>query len=209
MCNNNSSWSALYRHRRAAQARFGDLYQLPLAKRASDVVMQAARGAHTLLEVGAGDRRLAQKIAQYSPDCTYRSLDIDPEGEHDYRSFAQLDRTFDCVVALEVVEHLTLDEIRAWLADLYRALGAGGTLVLSTPNTYYPPAYLRDATHRTPLCYDELAGLLTAAGFEVTRILRIYNDPVPRKILRRYLLGWLFRALGLDYARQIVVVARK
>jgi len=209
MCNNNSSWSALYRHRRAAHARFGDLYHLPLAKRASDVVIDSARDAKWLLEVGAGDRRLAQKLARFYPACNYRSLDIDPEGQHDYRSFDQLDRTFDCLVALEVVEHLTLDEIRAWLLDLHHALRAGGTLVLSTPNTYYPPAYLRDATHRTPLCYDELAGLLTAAGFEVTRILRIYNDPVPRIILRRFLLGWLFRALGLDYARQIVVVAKK
>jgi hypothetical protein len=80
--------------------------------------------------------------------------------------------------------------------------------VLSTPNTYYPPAYLRDATHRTPLCYDELAGLLAAAGWDVQRVVRIYHDPVWRNIARRYLFGWLFRLIGIDFARQIVVVAR-
>ena len=82
-------------------------------------------------------------------------------------------------------------------------------MLLSTPNTFYPPAYLRDATHRTPLCYDELAGLVTAAGLEVTRVARVYHDPVHRRFLRQYCLGWLFRLIGIDYARQIVLVAHK
>jgi hypothetical protein len=85
----------------------------------------------------------------------------------------------------------------------------GGRLVLSTPNTYYPPAYLRDVTHRTPLCYDELAGLVGAAGLEVERIARVYHDPVHRAFLRRYLFGWLFEMIGIDFARQIILVARK
>ena len=87
-------------------------------------------------------------------------------------------------------------------------LEPGGRLILSTPNTYYPPAYLRDATHRTPLCYDELAGLLAAAGYEVEAIYRIYHDPLHRRLLRQYVFGWLFRLIGIDFARQIVVVAR-
>ena len=81
--------------------------------------------------------------------------------------------------------------------------------MLSTPNTFYPPAYLRDASHRTPLCYDELGGMLEAAGLRVTRIVRIYNDPVWRRFVRRFLFGWLFRLIGIDFARQIVIVAQK
>ncbi len=41
------------------------------------------------------------------------------------------------------------------------------------------------------------------------RIVRIYHDPVHRKLLRRYLFGWLFRMISIDFARQIVLVARK
>jgi hypothetical protein len=78
-------------------------------------------------------------------------------------------------------------------------------LVLSTPNVFHPPAYLRDVTHRTPLCYDELAGLVTGAGLEIEHVYRIYNDPLPRMLLRRYAFGWLFRLLGIDFARQIAV----
>ena len=54
-----------------------------------------------------------------------------------------------------------------------------------------------------------LAGLVAAAGFEVTRVERVYHDPVHRRLLRQYLFGWLFRMIGIDYARQIVLVARR
>jgi hypothetical protein len=81
--------------------------------------------------------------------------------------------------------------------------------VLSTPNTFYPPAYLRDATHVTPLCYDELAGLVACSGLHVERVVRVYHDPLLRALLRRLLFGWLFRLIGIDFARQIVLVARR
>jgi len=139
----------------------------------------------------------------------YRSIDIDPHGDHDYRSLDEIDRTFDCVFAFEVVEHIGVEELPGWLARLAELLAPGGRLVLSTPNTYYPPAYLRDVTHRTPLCYDELAGLVGAAGLEVEQIARVYHDPVHRAFLRRYLFGWLFEMIGIDFARQIILVARK
>jgi SAM-dependent methyltransferase len=136
-------------------------------------------------------------------------MDIDRNGAHEYHDLADIRQTYDCVCAFEVIEHLTLEEIPPWLRKLGELLRPGGRLVLSTPNTYYPPAYLRDATHRTPLCYDELAGLVQAAGFEVQRIVRIYHDPLPRRLLRQYLFGWLFRLIGIDFARQIVLVAMK
>ena len=62
--------------------------------------------------------------------------------------------------------------------------------------------------HRTPLSYDELGGLVDMSGFRVERIVRIYNDPLPRYLARRYLFGWLFRLLGIDFSRQIVLVAQ-
>ena len=203
------SWSDLYRHRRAAAAQFGKIDQLPIVRRVREVLCQVAREGDAILEVGAGDRQMQAIFEQFGLRIEYRSFDIDPHGRHDYRSWDEIDRTFDGLFACEVIEHLSIEQIPAWLVQLHAMLRPGGWLLLSTPNTYYPPAYLRDATHRTPLCYDELAGLVAAAGFEVTRLVRIYHDPLPRKFLRRYLLGWLFKTLGLDYARQIVLVARK
>lgn len=203
------SWSALYGLRKEAARRLGPLYSLPLAKRASDVLVRAARPGDRILEVGAGDRRMQTRLQRDCGGVNYESLDIDPQGNHDYRSLAEVTGPYDLVFAFEVVEHLSLEQIVPWLAELYERTRPGGTLLLSTPNTYYPPAYLRDATHRTPLCYDELSALCAAVGWRVERVLRIYHEPVHRALVRRYLFGWLFRLLGLDFARQIVVAARK
>jgi hypothetical protein len=208
MCKKNF-WSEQYNFRREVAQRFGYVYQLPLARRASEVLIGIERDGDRVLEVGAGDRRMNAAIAKKRTRVNYRSMDIDPNGAHDYHSLDEIDDTFDCVFAFEVAEHIAADELREWFARLNQLLAHAGHLVLSTPNTFYPPAYLRDATHRTPLCYDELGGMLEAAGLRVTQILRIYNDPLWRYVLRRFAFGWLFALLGIDFARQIVVVARK
>ena len=206
----SASWSELYEHRRAAARRFGkQVFALPIVRRVRDVVLGAIEDDASVLEVGAGERKMAATIAQHRRRVTYHSMDIDPRGEHDYHDLDDISCAYDCVFALEVVEHLPLEEIVPWLVRLGELLRTGGKLVLSTPNTFYPPAYLRDATHRTPLCYDELAGLAAAAGLRVTHVYRVYHDPLHRKLLRRYLFGWLFRLIGIDFARQIALVATR
>jgi SAM-dependent methyltransferase len=201
------SWSALYQQRRQAAQRFGPLFALPVVRRARDVLLRTVRDGDELLEVGAGDRRMQQRLAASGRRVAYWSMDIDPATPHDYRSLAEIDRRFDCICALEVIEHLPLGELLPWLRRLHDLLRAGGRLVLSTPNTYCPAAYLRDCTHRTPLCYDELAALVSLAGFEVRHICRLYNESWPARLVRRRLCGWLFRLLRLDYAPQIALVA--
>lgn len=208
MCKDNS-WSKQYKLRRDAAKRFGRIFALPIVRRVRDALLDCVGDNMRVLEVGAGDRRMGDLLRNHREGVDYRSIDIDPHGNHDYRSLDEIDRTFDCVFAFEVVEHIGVDELPGWLARLGELLAPSGRLVLSTPNTYYPPAYLRDVTHRTPLCYDELAGLVGAAGLEVERIARVYHDPVHRAFLRRYLFGWLFEMIGIDFARQIILVARK
>lgn len=203
------SWSDLYRHRRAAAARLGKIEDLPIVRRVREVLCELVRDGDRVLEVGAGDRQMKTMLEGAGRRVDYRSLDIDPHGQHDHRSFDEIKEPFDGAFAFEVIEHLPVDAIHGWLGQLYSAVRPGGWLMLSTPNIYYPPAYLRDVTHQTPLCYDELAGLAAAAGFDVEHVVRIYHDPVHRKLLRRYLFGWLFRMLGFDFARQIVLVARR
>jgi hypothetical protein len=209
-CDATFSWSLQYARRKAAAARFGkSVFDLPLFKHLREVVVGAVPAEGRVLEVGAGERKIQSLLRRHRPGARYESLDIDPQGEHDYREWSEVSDRLDCVLALEVIEHLTLEEISPWLSKIAEVLRPGGRLVLSTPNTFYPPAYLRDATHRTPLCYDELAGLVAGAGFEVERLCRVYNDPLPRMLLRRYASGWLFRLLGIDFARQIALVARR
>jgi hypothetical protein len=208
MCKKNS-WSEQYIFRRAVAARFGGIFRLPLVRSVRDVLLDVVRDSHEVLEVGAGDCRMRAVVAQKYRGVSYRSMDIDPRGDHDYHTLEEIDRRFDCIFAFEVAEHLAPDELIDWLARLKNLLRPTGHLVLSTPNTFYPPAYLRDASHRTPLCYDELGGMLEGCGLHVTRIVRVYSDPVWRLVARRFLFGWLFRLIGIDFARQIVVVAQR
>jgi SAM-dependent methyltransferase len=208
MCKKHS-WSQQYNFRRAIAARFGRVFDLPLERRVRDVLLDLVRDEQEVLEVGAGDRRMSELLGDRRRGVSYRSMDIDPEGNHDYRTLEEIDRAFDCVFSFEVVEHIPFDDLPGWFEKLTELLKPGGHLALSTPNTYYPPAYLRDASHRTPLCYDELGGMLEASGLRVTRIVRIYHDPVWRRVARRWLFGWLFRLIGIDFARQIVIVAQK
>ena len=208
MCKDNS-WSEQYKLRREAARRFGAIFALPIVRRVREALLDCVRDDMRVLEVGAGDRRMGDLLRGQCAGIDYRSMDIDPHGEHDYRSLDEIDGKFDCVFAFEVVEHIDVEALPGWLDSLTRLLAPGGRLVLSTPNTYYPPAYLRDVTHRTPLCYDELAALVASAGCEVIRIARVYHDPIHRKLLRRYLFGWLFQMIGIDFARQIVLVAEK
>jgi 2-polyprenyl-3-methyl-5-hydroxy-6-metoxy-1,4-benzoquinol methylase len=58
-----------------------------------------------------------------------------------FRSFRAIDRIadlaserFDCITLIEVIEHLTTDEIREMLDGAVSLLEPGGKLVLSTPN---------------------------------------------------------------------------
>ncbi|MDC3379226.1 class I SAM-dependent methyltransferase [Planctomycetota bacterium] len=46
----------------------------------------------------------------------------------------ELGETFDCVTSIEVVEHLSPDEIRRLLDAISSVLRPGGTLIMSTPN---------------------------------------------------------------------------
>ena len=203
------SWSQQYGHRKAVAARFGDVFDIALAKRARDVLLTHTDGGASVLEVGAGDRRMGELLRSRKPDLHYASMDIDPNGDHDYTDLREVDDTFDVVFAFEVAEHIPAGDLPGWLADLSALLKPGGRLILSTPNIYYPPAFLRDVTHTTPLCFDELGGLVQTAGLSVVDVRRIYNDPVHRIVLRRFVFGWLFRMMGIDFARQIVLVAEK
>jgi SAM-dependent methyltransferase len=204
-----NSWSRQYALRRDIESRYGDIFHVPLAKKVRDVLVDNVADGAEVLEIGAGDRRMKQILEARRSGIRYESMDVDPQGEHEYRDLADIHKKYDVVFAVEVAEHLSLDELRTWLPQLAALLKPGGRLILSTPNVYYPPNFLRDVTHRTPLCYDELGAMLELAGLNVTQIVRIYNDPLHRIFLRRYLFGWLFRLIGIDFARQIMVVARR
>ena len=202
-------WQHLYRHRKSAEKRFGDIWQLPLRKRYHQVLADQGRAGVSLLEVGAGDRALQDTMKRYRGQFNYVSCDIDPTYEHEFKASSEITGEYDVIAIFEMIEHVPLADAASLLQDCFEHLKPGGKIVLTTPNTYYPPAYLRDATHITPFCYDELAGLLDLCGFRTSAIYRLHHDAVLKKFLKRVVFYPLFRLLGIDFAHQIAVVAEK
>jgi 2-polyprenyl-3-methyl-5-hydroxy-6-metoxy-1,4-benzoquinol methylase len=201
-------WSELVRHRRRMEERFGEIHDLPIARRVDAAVLSAIPAGARVLEVGAGDRSFGEKLARRDPSASYLSMDVDRSTKQDFYDLAEAPGAQGAIVAIEVVEHLPFDAILPWLQSIASKLEPGGLAILSTPNIYHPPAYLRDATHRTPLAFDELGALLEAAGLGVVSVHRIFHGSLARRA-SRWMLSWLFRILGLDYAKHIVVVAMR
>ncbi len=104
----------------------------------------------------------------------------------------------DLVLSTDVIEHLTKDEIIAFLEAIYRALKPGGAVVLRTGNAssiYGPVIRYIDFTHETSFTDTSLRQILIACGFTEVNIT---DNAVPFGLKPKRLLRWaglaLFRA---------------
>jgi cyclopropane fatty-acyl-phospholipid synthase-like methyltransferase len=76
--------------------------------------------------------------------------------------------TYDLIVALDVLEHLTKDEVLTFLDGAHRALRPGGRVLLRTPNADSPyHSWIRyaDFTHEVSFSPSSIRQVLRAAGF--------------------------------------------
>lgn len=205
----NIDWSVLYRKRKEISAKFGNIWHIPIRKRYHTVLLPLGRKGIRLLEIGAGDRRLKNLLMRSWGELNYSSCDVDQNYPHDFQDINLIPGEYDIICAFELIEHLELKEAKKLLEKSFQLLVSGGRIVLTTPNIYYPSGFLRDVTHRTPWCYDELGGMLCLAGFNVSHIYRLYNDSLLKKFTKRIVFYFLFRLLGIDFAKQIIIVAEK
>ncbi|MBN2489475.1 MAG: methyltransferase domain-containing protein [Planctomycetes bacterium] len=201
-------WSRLVAARRAFRRARGSYWSLGVVRKSEALAAALATPGCRVLDVGAGDRGLERRIRDRVGAVRYESVDPDPERTHDHRSIEAAGGRFDLIACLEVIEHLEPAAALALLAAVRDRLAPGGTLVLSTPNVMNPTAFLTTIDHRTPFAWDELGGILMLLGLRVVRMVRVQNDPWPRRLGRR-LLAPLYRTLGIDYARGLAVVAER
>ena len=202
-------WSQLFKHRSSVKRRFNSIWKLPIAPRYSNILLTDKTSPESLLEVGAGDRGLQKKIIKHWPGCSYASFDVDRNGDHDFFELDEITGEYDVVCMFEVIEHVSPSLALDILRKCFEVLKPGGQLMITTPNIYYPPGFLRDATHVTPWCYDELGGISKLAGFEVKQLYRLYKESFLNQLIRRYCGYPLFRLMRIDYAKQIMLVAIK
>jgi len=209
MENVRTEWSSLFSYRDRIHKRFREVWDIPLIKKRSHLLRGLLRNDMNLLDIGAGMKGMKTEIENLGIRLTYKSMDVDRSNQHDYYDVASIRETFDAIIMFEVIEHMSLQEGMDLMKSLCARLNNGGMIIVSTPNIFNPARYMRDATHQTFYAYDELCGLLNISGFEIKDVYRSYNDAFHRYLLKVYILGWLFRFLGIDYAYSIFVVGVK
>lgn len=209
MENVRSEWSSLFFYRDKIHQRYSEVWDIPLIKKRSHLLGGLLKDGMTLLDIGAGMKGMKAEIADLGIKLTYKSMDVDRSNQHDYYDLESISERFDAIIMFEVIEHMSLQEGLDLMKKLYSIVNEGGIIILSTPNIFNPSRYMRDATHQTFYAYDELCGLLNIAGFLIKDVYRSYNDAFHRYLLKAYMLGWLFRFLGIDYAYSIFVVGEK
>ena len=200
-------WSKIRRGRDAASKSLPKITKIPIVKSNRQVISNILKDGDAILDIGANDRNLEKDINSTGINLSYFSLDIDKNLPHDYFDIATIDRKFDVIVALDVIEHMTLIDTVVLLGRIHELLNTSGRVVISTPNVCHPVRFWRDCTHVTPYRYDELAGLLISAGFHDIKIYRI-KDMKTKDKLRSWIYRPLLRLLDIDFAPGIVAVAK-
>jgi len=188
---------------------YRDIWDIRILRKRFPLMVRTIGDGEKILDIGASNRNLENRLKRHFPNLIYKSMDIDREQFHDFYSMEEIHETFDVVFLFEVIEHLDLDEGVQLLGRSYDLLNQGGRLILTTPNVFNPSRFWRDATHRVAYCYDELGGLLLARGYSITAMYRTYNDVFHRYFFRVYVMGPLHRYLGIDFAKSILIVAEK
>ncbi|OGL45855.1 MAG: hypothetical protein A2W05_02475 [Candidatus Schekmanbacteria bacterium RBG_16_38_10] len=200
-------WSKIRRGRDAASKSLPKITKIPIVKSNRQVISNILKNGDAILDIGANNRSLEKYLSSIIGKVSYFSLDTDKNLPHDYYDMAAIDRKFDVIVALDVIEHMTLIDTVVLFERIYELLNPSGCIVISTPNVCHPVRFWRDCTHITPYRYDELAGLLISAGFHDIKIYRIKNMKAKDR-LRYWIYSPLLRLLDIDFAPGIVAVAK-
>ena len=202
------SWLQFARKRVSASARWSSIWQLRALRGMHDVVSLNGAPVQSVLDVGATDRVHEPFVRQRWPGVDYKSFDIDRTNHHDYHDFADIDRQFDLVTILEVLEHVPPKVAVELMAQCAKACRPGGHVLVSVPNVFTPGTQLQ-WTHVSALDHLDILGLLAWSGLEVVDAARVYLASGRHRFVHQYLLHPLHRLLGVDYAQSVVALGRK
>lgn len=180
---------------------------------AEQIIVDAVKHAATLLDVGAGDFRVKRKLELHGYDGVYHTQDIGEEFSYTYRSIDEITESYEGILCLDVLEHLTLKDGLKLLSQLFERLSPGGSLVIQTPNARCVRNPLGwDMTHLH--CYNaqDLWAYLTGLGLDVHGYRVVFGrrsrNPLAR--LRFAVNAYVAsRMLGADYADNLLLIAKR
>lgn len=176
-------------------------------------IFEKIKNIDKLLEVGAGDFRIMRKFQQVGYSGEYHTQDIGEEFTYTYKTIDEISQPYPAILCLDVIEHLQLTEGLKLVRNLVNLLKPGGLMVIQTPNARCIRNPLAmDMTHVHCYNINDLWAYLTCMGLDVEGY-RVVFEPEVRNLwqwitslLSRYIIT---RILGLDYADNIVLIAKK
>lgn len=202
------SWARFHECRRRFRGRWPTVWHLPVQHSFFSTPRLRDQKIASVLDVGATTRVWEDTIRRQWTNVDYRSLDIDRTYSHEYYSFDAVDRRFDLVTLLEVLEHVSPPVALELLAQCSAVCQPGGHILVSVPNVL-APGYQLEFTHQTAYSYYDLAGLLDWVGLEVVDGWRFFPATLKRRLLHEYLCYPLHRLLKVDFCQSVVMLARK
>lgn len=202
-------WSKLFEYRGQIHHRYPEILDLKIVRKRLPFILKYLKDGESVLEIGAYDRELGGRMKKYHSHILYKSLDIDPCYQHEYTSIEEVREKFDMVLLFEVIEHLDWESGREMVAKIFEILKPGGRVILTTPNIYTPGQYWKDVSHLTPYHYEELGGLFLSQQFESVDLFRYFNAPFLQYVIKVYLFPLVFRFLGIDFTKSILLIARR
>ncbi len=125
------------------------------------VLRVLAEGGYRSL-VGVDVSQEQATLARNLPGVTVHTVDL-----REFLARAS-DSSYDVVIAFDVLEHFTRDELLSVLLSIHRVLRPGGRLIAHVPNgegSFGARSYFWDATHQTGLTRASAGQLTAAAGF--------------------------------------------
>ncbi len=205
------NWSELKTRREEVKRRYPSFRRVPLVLATKRELMKRVLRdiSGSVLDVG-GSKGFLGELCKSNPAVTeYRNMDIDPGVRRDYGGLDEIDRTFDAVFVLDVIEHISLDKGADLLLGCASLLNPGGSIILTLPNNLHPTAFGADVTHVTSYRYHELGALLLICGFTNISISRVSAKKKRGHRLMAHLLAPIMRFMDVDFATGILIRAKK
>lgn len=197
-------------HRASHRKRFGDHFRLPIVRSHLALATDGLSGElQSVLDCGATDRKWKSPLQSRWPEIDYRSCDLDRSQRHDFYDWKDIDRKFDLVLCIEIMEHLAPVQALELARLAASVCNPAGYVLATVPNTY-TPGYQLEFTHRTAFGFVDLAGLLSLAGLRIVSAARVAGE---RSRWSRFLHGfafhWLHRFLRIDFCQSVAVLAQR
>ena len=173
-----------------------------------------------VLDIGCGNGFLTGLLRRFG----FTAVGIDPNPpSRELKGHAQklpfLDGSMNTIFCIDILEHLTQEELLLALAEAYRVLGVGGIFIINTPNSenlcdsYVEcPAcgkIFHPIGHKQSINYYQLSQNLSKAGFDI-----IETKTLSWNFKRIYpVLSWIYYHIPIVRAgmlhKDLFVIARK